>query len=106
MLRKEHAVAEHVARHVADPGDREIGFLRVDAHRPEVPLHGLPRTARGDAHLLVVIAGRAAGGERVVEPEAVLPRHAVRDVGERRGSLVRGDDEVRVVRIVAHEVGR
>ncbi len=34
------------------------------------------RALGGDAHLLVVVAGRAAGGERVAEPEAVLGRRA------------------------------
>ena len=40
----------------------------------EVVLHALPGAARGDAHLLVVVAGAAAGGERVAQPEAVLRR--------------------------------
>src|SRR3712207_8646508 len=44
----------------------------VDAHLAEVPAHRLPRAARGDAHRLVVVAGRAAGGEGVAEPEVVL----------------------------------
>ena len=44
----------------------------VDVHLAEMALHRLPGAARGDAHLLVVVAGRAAGGEGVVEPEAVL----------------------------------
>ena len=71
--------------------------LDVDAELAEVALDRLPRAARGDAHLLVVVAGRAAGGEGVAEPEAVLGRDRVRDVGERRRALVGGDDEVRVV---------
>ena len=45
--------------------------LGVDAHLAEVPLDRLPGAAGGDAHRLVVVAGRAARGERVVEPEAV-----------------------------------
>ena len=65
-------------------------------------LHRLPRAARGDAHRLVVVARRAAGGERVAEPEAVLDRDLVGDVGEGRGALVGGDDEVGVVAVVAH----
>ena len=49
------------------------GVLRdVDVHLAEVPLDRLPGAARGDAHLLVVVAGRAAGREGVAEPEAVL----------------------------------
>jgi hypothetical protein len=45
--------------------------LGVDAELAEVPLHRLPRAAGGDAHRLVVVADRAAGRERVAEPEAV-----------------------------------
>src|SRR5262249_23139735 len=72
----------------------------------EVPLHRLPGTAGGDAHGLVVVAGRAAGGEGVAEPEAVLGGDAVGDVGERGGALVRGDHQVGVVGVVAHHVLR
>ena len=80
--------------------------LGVDAHLAEVPLDRLPRPAGGDAHRLVVVAGRATGGEGVVEPEAVLLRHGVGDVGERRRALVGRDDEVGVVAVVAHDVRR
>ena len=37
----------------------------------EMALDRFPRAARGDAHLLVVVAGGAAGGEGVAEPEAM-----------------------------------
>ena len=80
--------------------------LDVGAELAEVPLDRFPGAARGDAHLLVVVAGGAARGERVAEPEAVLDRDRVRDVGEGRGALVGGDDEVRVVLVVADDVGR
>ena len=98
--RQQHAVAEHVARHVADAGDGEVGRLRVDAHLAEVALDRLPRAARGDAHRLVVVARRAARRERVAEPEAVLAADRVRVVGERRRALVGGDDEIRIVGVV------
>ena len=75
--------------------------LRVDAELLEVALDRLPRALGGDAERLVVIARRAAGGERVVEPEAVLLRDAVGGVGERRRALVGGDHEVGVL-AVAH----
>ena len=71
-LLAQHAVAEHVARHVADADDRERRRADVDVHLAEVALDRLPGAARGDAHLLVVVAGRAAGGEGVVEPEMML----------------------------------
>ena len=78
-------------------------FCDVDPERAEVHLHRLPRAARGDAHLLVVEADRAARRERVAEPEVVLERDLVRDVGEGRGSLVGRDDEIGVVAVVAHD---
>ena len=46
--------------------------LGVDAQLAEVALDRLPGAAGGDAHRLVVVADRAAGGERVAEPEAVV----------------------------------
>ena len=70
----------------------------------EVPLDRLPGAAGGDAHRLVVVAGRAAGGERVAEPEAVVERDPVGDVGERRGALVGGHHQVGVVAVVADHV--
>ncbi len=61
----------------------------------EVQRHALPGAARRDAHLLVVVALRPARGEGVAEPEAVLGRDGVGDVGKRRRALVGGDDEIR-----------
>ena len=106
VLAEEHAVAEDVAAHVADARDGEVLGLGVDAELAEVPLDRLPRPAGRDAHGLVVVADRAAGGERVPEPEAVLGRDRVREVGEGRRALVRGDDEVGVVAVVTHHVAR
>ena len=94
---EQHPVAEHVAGHVANSDNSEVGGLDVGPELAEVALDRLPGTPRGDRHLLVVVAGRAAGGERVAEPEAVLDRDRVRDVREGRRALVGGDDEVRVV---------
>ena len=97
LARQQHAVAEHVARHVADADDRERARVDVAAELAEVALDALPGTARRDAERLVVVALRAARGERVAEPEAVLDRDRVGRVGERGGALVGGDDEVRIV---------
>jgi hypothetical protein len=104
VLGEQHPVAEDVTRHVADADDGEVLALGVDAHLPEVPLHRLPRAARGDAHRLVVVAGGAAGRESVTQPEAVARRDLVGDVGERRRPLVGGDHEVRVVTIVSYDL--
>ena len=71
----QQAVAEHVARHVADADHREGLRLHVDAQVSEVVLHRHPGAARGDRQLLVIVAVRAARGERVAQPEAVLLRH-------------------------------
>ncbi len=79
-LRQQHAVAEHVARHVAAArhGDR-LG-LDVGAHLQEVAADRDPGALGGDAHRLVVIAVRAAGGEGVAQPEVALGRDRIGDV--------------------------
>ncbi len=102
---QQHAVAEHIARHVADAGHCEGLGLCVHAQAAEVALDRLPRAARGDAHLLVVVAHRAAGGERVAQPEAVGRAHAVGDVAEGGRALVGGDHQVGVVLVVSHHIG-
>ena len=76
----------------------------IDVHLAEVALDRFPGAARGDAHLLVVVAGRAAGGEGVAEPEAVVLGNLVGDVGEGGGALVGGDHEIGIVVVVAHDV--
>src|SRR3546814_3919611 len=83
VLRQQHAVAENVAGHVADAHAGEVLLLAVTPERAEVALDRLPAAAGGDAHALVVVADRTAGGERVVEPVAVLAGDAVGDVRER-----------------------
>src|SRR3989475_3523839 len=106
MAREQHAVAEHVARHVADPGHREVARLRIHAELAEVALYRFPGAARRDRHLLVVVARRAARGEGVAQPEAVFRGDGVGDVGEGRGALVGGDHQVGIVAVVAHYVTR
>ncbi len=99
LPRKQHPVSEHVTAHVADADDRKRISLRVESLLAEMTLDGFPGAARRDAHFLVVVAGRAAGGECVVEPEIVALRDFVRDVRESRSALVGGDNEIRVVAI-------
>ncbi len=106
VLGQQHAVAEHVAGHVADADHGEVLLLAIAAQRAEVALDRLPRTTRGDAHALVVVTHRAARGEGVVQPEAMRAGDAVGGVGERRGALVGGDHQVRVVLVVAHHALR
>src|SRR4051812_26438474 len=71
-----------------------------------MPSDALPSTARGDAHRLVVVTVTATGGERVTEPERIGRGDLVGDVAEAGGSLVGGDDQIGVIVIEAHGVGR
>ncbi len=105
-FRQQHAVAEHVARHVADARHGDRVALRVDVDLAEMALDGLPGAPRGDAHGLVVVALAPARGEGVAEPVAALQREAVGDVGEGGGALVGGDHEVGVVGVVPDRSGR
>ena len=105
VLGQQHSVAEHVAAHVADADDGEVLGLGVDAHFAEVAFDAFPCALGGDAHRLVVVADRAAGGERVAEPEAVGLRDLVGDIGERRRALVGRHHEVGVVTVAAHDIG-
>src|SRR5690625_5031447 len=81
VLRPQHAVAKHVAAHVADANHGELLVLGVHTQLAEVALDRFPGAARGNAHLLVVIAVAAAGSEGVVQPEAVFGGNAVGNVG-------------------------
>ena len=106
MPRQQHAVAEHVARHVADADAGEILGLAVDPDLAEVPLDRFPGAARRDAHLLVVVAARSARREGVAQPEPVILRHAVGDIGERRRALVRRDHQIGIVAVQPHDARR
>src|SRR5437763_15117253 len=68
VAREQHAVAEHVARHVADTSDGKVGLLGVDAHLPEMALDRFPRAAGCDATRLVIVPERAARSERIALP--------------------------------------
>ncbi len=102
LAAEQHAVAEHVPAHVTDPDHAHRLRGRIHAQLPEVALHAGPGAARRDAQLLVVVPLRAAGGERVVQPETALGGDPVRVVGQAGGPLVRGDDQVGV-RAVPHD---
>ena len=102
----QHAVAEHVARHVADAGHGERRLADIDVELAEMTLHRFPGAARGDAHFLVVVAGGATGGEGIAQPEIVRIGDVVGDVGERRRPFVGGDHQIRIVAVMADDVGR
>ena len=105
VARQQHAVAEDVAGHVAHTRNRERCRLDVDVHLAEMALHRFPGAARGNTHLLVVVAGRTARGEGVVQPEPGLLRQAVGRIGKGRRALVGGDDEIGVVAIRPKRIG-
>ncbi len=106
MARDQHAVAEDVARHVADADDRQIACFGVPAKLAKMALDEFPGAARGDADRLVVVAGRTARGKGVAEPEPVLLGDRIRMVGEAGGTLVGGDDEIGIVAVVSDDFGR
>ncbi|SIM16219.1 Uncharacterised protein [Mycobacteroides abscessus subsp. abscessus] len=107
VLRQQHAVAKHIATHIADPDNGEILRLGVDPYFQEVPLDTFPGAPRGDAHRLVVVPDGAAGCERVAEPESVGQRDIVGDVGEGGGAFIGRHHEIRVVPVAApHPFGR
>ena len=106
FARQQHAVAEYVAAHVADAGNGKLVSLYVNALFAKMTLHRFPGAACGNAHLLVIIAGRAAGRERVVKPESVFLRDGVGDVAERRRALVSRNDEVGVIAVPSADLLR
>src|SRR3546814_12040144 len=76
-------------------------------------IRGPPRSTRTDSLLpdttlcrsaLVIVAVAAPAGEGVAEPEIVVGGDCVGDVGEARGALVGGNDEIRVVAVMDHDL--
>ncbi|MCY1168558.1 hypothetical protein D9M73_85560 [compost metagenome] len=103
---EQHAVAEHVARHVATADDADRLRLHVHAALGEVALDADPRALGGDAHRLMVIADRATAGEGVAQPEFMLERDRVGDVGEGCCALIGGNHEIGVIAVMDDHVGR
>ncbi len=106
VRRPQQAVAEHVARHVADADDGHCVAVGILADRAGVTANALPRTAGGDAHRFVVVPNAAAGSKSIAQPKPVLGRDAVGHIAEGGRTLVGGNDEVRVVAVVAHHIDR
>ena len=69
-------------------------------------LDELPCASSGDAHLLVVVAGRAARRKSVPEPEPVLLGDCVGKIGEAGGALVGGNHQIGVVAVVSDDIRR
>src|SRR3546814_20993127 len=70
----EHAVAKHVARHVATDDNAHRFGLHVHAHFQEMALHADPGPPGSDSHFLVVIAMAAADRTSVVSGKSVSAR--------------------------------
>ena len=104
FLRQQHAIAEHVARHVATAGHLDRVGLDVDALFEKVALDRNPCALGGNAHRLVVVAVRTAAGEGIAKPEIAAQRDPVGDVAERRGALVGGDNEIWVGAVMDHDL--
>ena len=104
VRRAQHAVAEHVARHIADARDRERDFGNIDIHLAEMPFHGFPGAARRDADLFVVVARRSTGREGIVEPEPVFAGDGIGKIRKCCGALVGGDHQIRIVAVMANHV--
>src|SRR5260370_18441630 len=92
--RHQDAVAEHVARHVADADDGDLAALDIAPELAEMALDEFPGAAGGNAHRLVVVAGRPARCKSVAEPEPVFFRDRVGKIGETGSTLVSRNHQV------------
>ena len=99
-LRKQHPVAEDIARHIAATDDADGFALHVDAGFGKVALDRKPRALGRDAHRFVIITDAAPRSERVAEPEIAVDGNGVGYVGEGRGALVGSDHEIGIVTVV------
>ena len=103
---EQHAVAEDVTRHVADADHGEGLGLDIAIEFAEVALDRFPGAAGGDAHLLVVVTHRTAGGKGVAEPEVAIEGDGVGGVGKARGALVGGNDQIGVLGVASDDIRR
>lgn len=103
--RVQHAVAEYIPRAVPDAGHRNGFSVDIDPDLGEMIAYRYPCAPCGDAHLFVVVASGATGGERIAQPEAALCGNMVSDVREGCGALVGGYHQVIAVRTVGHRMG-
>ena len=102
VVRLQQPVAEHVARHVADSHHRDRRTVREVASPSRADAADrFPRAARGNTERLVVVAVTAARRESVAQPEVVLSRDRVGQIGKGRRALVGGHHQVGAV-LVEH----
>ena len=69
-------------------------------------LHGDPGTAGGYTHFFVVVTRTAAGCKSIPQPEMILGRNSVSDIGETGGTLIGGNYQVGIFVVLAHDVPR
>src|SRR5689334_3982601 len=100
--RQEHAVAKDVSRHVTHANTGERLALNVSSHFAKVPLYRFPSAFCGNAHFLVVVTVTSARCESVAKPEAAPLGDLIGVIRKCCRSLVRGNDKVGIVSIVAN----
>src|SRR5260370_18380757 len=102
--RHQHAVAEHVARHVADADEGDLAAFDIAPQLAEMALDEFPGAAGGNATRLVVLAGRPARCKSVAEPEPVFFRDRVGKIGETGSALVSRHHQRGIVLVVANDL--
>ena len=106
FLGAHQAVAEDVAGHIANTHGGEFFALAVVTEFGKVTFDGLPRAAGGNAHRLVVVANRAAGCERIAQPEPILGADRVCGIRECGSPLIGSNHQVVVVTVAGnHALG-
>ena len=106
LVRQQHAVAKHIAAHIANAHHGERLGLNVLILFPEVTFHAFPGAAGGNPHLLMVVTGTATGRKSIAQPETVFVGQAIGDIRESRGALVRRHHQVGVIAVMSHHLFR
>ena len=106
LLRQEHTVTEHVARHIANTCNRERLGLDILVELTEVPLHSFPCTARSDCHTFVIVTGRTTRCESIIEPEIMCLADRICRIGEGCRALIGSNNEIRIVIVVTNHFRR
>ncbi len=97
MLRQQHTITEHVTGHITNSNTGEISGLAIDTNFAEVPFYCFPAATGRDAHFLMVIAVRTAGGKGIAQPETVIFRDTIRNIREGRRTFVGRNNQVRII---------
>ncbi len=106
LFGEQHAVSEHIARHIPDTGNGEFLCLGVVPHLAEMPFDRFPGATGGNRHFLMIVAGRAAGSESIAKPEPIGNRHLIGNIREGGRSLVRRDNEIWIILVMPDDILR